>query len=202
MTLPKQADPKNWLQKFLFAHTRQTEPDGRPLYAYKMRDTTYADLKIHFHQILLLDSRGKKALRFAPIFCLYAAETFRREHAEGPWAWDTVFKPLGLETPLQSLIADWVEPGLKWWQRPPVLRNIGGNRLFLVTIACEGGLPLRLLQRENAHLAQFFRIVLDHYCRSGQGGVDAAKLFAQQQAPYLPRSLRHDPVFHLAAARS
>jgi hypothetical protein len=30
--------------------------------------------------------------------------------------------------------------------------------------------------------------------------VDAAKLFAQQQAPYLPRSLRHDPVFHLAAA--
>ncbi|NJM13651.1 MAG: hypothetical protein HC889_18940 [Synechococcaceae cyanobacterium SM1_2_3] len=76
----------------------------------------------------------------------------------------------------------------------------GGNAFFSVTIACEGGLPLRLLQRENAHLAQFFRIVLDHYCRSGQGGVDAAKLFAQQQAPYLPRSLRHDPVFHLAAA--
>ncbi len=199
MTLPKQADPKNWLQKFLFAHTRQTEPDGRPLYAYKMRDTTYVDLKIHFHQILLLDSRGKKALRFSPIFCLYAAETFSREHAEGPWTWDTVFKPLGLETPPQSQITDWVEQGLNWWRRPPVLRNAGGNRLFLVTIACEGGLPLRLLQRENAHLTQYFRAVLDHYCRNGQGGVEIAETVARQQLERLPRSLRHDPVFHLAA---
>ncbi|HRF44884.1 MAG TPA: STY4851/ECs_5259 family protein [Candidatus Competibacteraceae bacterium] len=199
MTLPKHADPKNWLQKFLFTHTRQTLADGRPLYAYKMRDAAYADLKSHFHQILLLDSRGKLALRFAPIFCLYAAETFSREHAEGPWTWDTIFKPLGLETPSQSLMADWVEKGLNWWRRPPALRNAGGNRLFLVTIACEGGLPLRLLQRENTHLTHFFRTVLDHYCRNGQGGVDAAKRFAQQQVLYLPRSLRHDPVFHLAA---
>lgn len=101
MALPKQADPKNWLQKFLLTN-RQTEPDGRPLYAYKMRDATYADLKIHFHQIILLDSRGKLAKRFSPIFCLYAAETFRREHAEGPWAWDTVFDPLSVQTPPQT----------------------------------------------------------------------------------------------------
>ncbi|MBK8534713.1 MAG: hypothetical protein IPL59_06125 [Candidatus Competibacteraceae bacterium] len=197
MALP--SNPKNWLQKFLFAHTRQTLADGRPLYAYKMRDVTYADLKIYFHQIILLDSRGKLALRFAPIFCLYAAETFSREHAEGPWTWDTVFKPLGLETPPQSCMADWVEEGLKWWRRPPVLRNAGGNRLFLVTIACEGGLPLRLLQRENAYLTQFFRAVLDHYCRNGQGGVEIAETVARQQLERLPRSLRHDPVFHLAA---
>ena len=49
----------NWLTKFLFTHTRQTIPDGRPLYAYKMGDTTYADLRSHFHQVILLDSQGK-----------------------------------------------------------------------------------------------------------------------------------------------
>ena len=64
----------DWLKKFLFTHApRQTTPDGRPLYAYKMGDATYASLKTLFHQIILLDQAGKLATRFAPIFCLYAA---------------------------------------------------------------------------------------------------------------------------------
>ena len=188
----------NWLAKFLFAHTRQTVPDGRPLYAYKMGDATYIDLRNHFHQIILLDPQGKLASRFAPIFCLYATETFRREHAEGPWAWETIFRPLGLETPPQQQVAEWVEKGLKWWGCS-LLRGKDGSRRFLVTIACEGGLPLRLLQRENAHLTQFFRTLLDNYYRVGQGGITVAETIALQQAHRLPRSLRHEPVFHLAA---
>ncbi len=190
----------NWLTKFLFTHTRQTIPDGRPLYAYKMGDTTYADLRSHFHQVILLDSQGRLLSRFAPIFCLYAAETFRREHVQGPWAWETIFKPLGLETPSQQQIADWVEKGLKWWGRHQrLLHSASGNRLFLVTIACEGGLPLRLLQRENTQLTQFFRTILDNYYHRGQGGEKNAEIIARQQAYRLPRSLRQEPVFHLAA---
>jgi hypothetical protein len=79
------------------------------------------------------------------------------------------------------------------------LRGKDGSRRFLVTIACEGGLPLRLLQRENAHLTQFFRTLLDNYYRAGQGGITVAETIARQQAHRLPRSLRHEPVFHLAA---
>ncbi len=189
----------NWLTKFLFIHTpRQTVPDGRPLYAYKMRDTTYAALKDLSHQLILLDQNGKLAPHLAPIFCLYAAETFRREHAEGPWAWETIFRPLGLETLPQQQIAQWVEKGLDWWCRRP-LRASNGNRLFLMTIACEGGLPLRLLQREKAHLTQFFHTLLDNYYRAGQGGITVAETIARQQAHRLPRSLCHEPVFHLAA---
>jgi hypothetical protein len=190
----------NWLTKFLFIHTpRQTVPDGRPLYAYKMRDTTYAALKDHLsHQLILLDQNGKLAPHLAPIFCLYAAETFRREHAEGPWAWETIFRPLGLETPPQQQIAEWVEKGLKWWGCSLLLGK-GGSRRLLVTIACEGGLPLRLLQRENTHLTQFFRTILESYYRAGQGGEVIAETIALQQAHRLPRSLRHEPVFHLAA---
>lgn len=69
-----------------------------------------------------------------------------------------------------------------------------------MTIACEGGLPLRLLQQENAHLTQFFRTVLDSYYRTGQGDIDAAILIARQQAHRLPRSLRHEAVFHLTGS--
>ncbi|MEI2769629.1 MAG: STY4851/ECs_5259 family protein [Candidatus Competibacter sp.] len=187
----------NWLTKFLFIHTpRQTVPDGRLLYAYKMSDTTYMDLRDHFHQIILLDAQGRLAPRFAPIFCLYAAETFRREHTEGPWAWETIFRPLNMDIPSHQRITEWVEKGLKWWRRP-LLRSASGSRLFLMTIACEGGLPLRLLQQENAHLTQFFRTVLEGYYRSGQGGEQHAKIIARQQAHRLPRSLRQEPVFYL-----
>ena len=101
---------RHWLTKFLFIHTpRQKVPDGRPLYAYKMGDTTYAESRTLFHQMILLDQDGKLTTYFASIFCLYAAETFRREHIEGPWAWKTIFRPLGLETPPQQQIAEWVE---------------------------------------------------------------------------------------------
>lgn len=189
----------DWLARFLFTHTRQTIPDGRPLYAYKMSDTQYADFRGHFLQVILLDPQGKLAKRFSPLFCLYAAETFRREHAEGVWTWETVFRPLGKEAPPQVQIGEWVEKGLKWWRRP-LLRSANGSREFLVTIACEGGLPLRLLQQENAHLTQFFRTVLDSYYRTGQGGIDAATHIARQQAPRLPRSLRQDTVFQLAGS--
>ncbi|MCC8993910.1 MAG: STY4851/ECs_5259 family protein [Candidatus Contendobacter sp.] len=189
----------DWLARFLFTHTRQLIPDGRPLYAYKMSDAQYADFRTHFHQVILLDPQGKRAKRFAPIFCLYAAETFRREHTDGVWTWETVFRPLGKEAPPQVQIGDWVEKGLDWWQRP-LLRSATGNREFLVTIACEGGLPLRLLQQENAHLTQFFRTVLDSYYRTGQGDIDAAILIARQQAHRLPRSLRHEAVFHLTGS--
>lgn len=190
---------KDWLAKFLFAHTpRQTTPDGRPLYAYKMSDATYTSLRTLFHQIILLDQDGKLATRFDPIFCLFAAETFRREHTEGSWTWETIFRPLNMDTPSQQRITEWAEKGLKWWGRP-LLRGASGSRLFLMTIACEGGLPLRLLQRENAHLTQFFRTVLEDYYRSGQGGEQSAETIARQQAHRLPRSLRQEPVFYLAA---
>ena len=186
----------DWLKKFLFIHTpRQTTPDGRPLYAYKMSDSHYDDLR----QIVLQDQQSRGASPyFEPLFCLYAAETFRREHTEGAWAWETIFRPLNMDTPSHQRITEWVEKGLKWWQRP-LLRSIGDNRLFLMTIACEGGLPLRLLQRENAHLTQFFRTVLENYYQAGQGGEAIAETIARQQAHHLPLSLRHEPVFHLAA---
>lgn len=70
--------------------------------------------RTHFHQVILLDPQGKRAKRFAPIFCLYAAETFRREHTDGVWTWETVFRPLGKEAPTAGPVGDWVEkrPGL------------------------------------------------------------------------------------------
>lgn len=148
-------------------------------------------------EAVALDGQDWQPLGLAPMFCLYAAETFRREHAEGPWAWETVFNPLHIPSASQQKIAKWVETGLRWWRRP-LIQSEGGTRRFLVTIACEGGLPLLLLQRENARLSQFFRAVLENYHVHGFGGPHAAEIVARQQLHRLPASLRQEVVILLS----
>lgn len=86
--------------------------------------------------------------------------------------------------------------GLRWWQRP-LLLSPNGQRLFLLTIACEGGLPLRLLEQQGAQLTQFFRAVLDAYYRAGQGGPNAARAITGRLVHLLTATLRQDPVLQL-----
>lgn len=189
---------KDWLSKFLFCHTpRETKPDGRPLYAYKCRDKDYDAVMKLMREWCVINPSRFLDVNFAPVFCLYAAETFRREHTEGVWAWDTVFKPIGITAPDQTCIGEWVKTGLRWWKRP-LLRDRNEHRRFLVTIACEGGLPLLLLHREDAGLRRFFLALLEEYHRQGRGGPVAAEAIAGQQAlKFLPPSLRRDVVFRL-----
>jgi hypothetical protein len=182
------------LTHFLFTHTRQMQPDGRPLYAYRATDNAFHDLRSVVASRL---STNPSDIELPAAFCLFAAETFRREHAGGPWTWETIFQPLGLMAPPQPQIGAWVKQGLAFWRRP-LLTGVGGQRLFLVTIACEGGLPLRLLAQQDAHLTRFFRAVLEGYFRAGQGVSDGALAQARQQAARLPTSLRQEPVMQLA----
>ncbi|MEI6069761.1 MAG: STY4851/ECs_5259 family protein, partial [Methylococcaceae bacterium] len=185
----------DWLRQFLFTHTRVTKPDGRPLYAYKCNDKKYAELKALTKENVTLALKGRATDQVEAIFCFYAAATFCREHESGIWAWETVFKPLGIAEPDYQFIKDWVGTGLKWWGRPLIEQN--GRRRFLSTIACEGGLPLQLLQKESAAINQFFRAVLESYHAQGCGGFEMAERLARQQAYRLPVSLRQDVVFHL-----
>lgn len=188
---------EDWLTRFLFSHIRMTRPDGRPLYAYKCEENKYIELKeLLIRQLSDFDKRGEPKTQFPYFFCLYAAETFCREHSEGQWKWETVFKPLGMECPsLQNNVYVWVEKGLEWWKRP-LIRGQNGNREFLDTIACEGGLPLRLLQHENTKVNQFFRAVLERNHAQG-GNVENVEANARLEASYLPPNLRQPMVFRL-----
>jgi hypothetical protein len=76
------------------------------------------------------------------MFCVYAAETFRQRHVGGPWTWETVFAELGHATPDYQSIYAWVEKRLRHSKRP-LLKSRLGHREFLVTLACEGGIPCR-----------------------------------------------------------
>lgn len=191
------------LRKFLFTHGRLVgegegdRPARVPLYAYRCTDQAYKELQSQVSEDLAAALSGRPPMAFEACFCLYAAETFRREHSGGPWAWRTVFDPLGTEVPPNPVIGRWVEKGLGYWGRD-VARGEGGQRLSLVTIACEGGLPLRLLQNEGANLRTFFRRILESH-HEGRGiAADMANL-ARLQLRYLPKSLRNEEVVRLAA---
>ena len=178
-------------------------PDGRPLYAYKCKDSEYRQLKDKTRAQMPAALRGglsrEEEHRFAAMFCVYAAETFRRRHEGGPWKWETVFAEIGYTPPdnYQQLY-DWVEIGLRLFKRP-LLKSRLGHREFLVTLACEGGLPLLLLRRENAHLSRYFRELLTACHRERHTPEYNTKEIAHQiAARYLPASLRHDVVFKLS----
>ena len=126
---------------------QRREPDGSPLYAYKWPDRDYERLKAAVREQMPGALRGREDSRFAAMFCVYAAETFRRRHTGGPWTWETVFAEIGHVTPAEQSIHTWVEKGLQHFKRTLLRSRNGERREFLVTLACEGGLPLRLLHK-------------------------------------------------------
>lgn len=184
-----------WLTRFVFTHTRQARPDGRPIYSYKVSDEQYAELKAEVK--LMLNSGYKLGMNWSALFCLYAAETFNREYVGGPWSWETIFRPLGVEVPAHSQLSTWIEQGLQWWDRR-LIRSKNGHREFLVTIVCEGGLPLSVIQREGASLRRYFLEVLETFHEAQRDDQDAAEDSARTRAYLLPRSLREPEVFRLA----
>jgi hypothetical protein len=96
---------------------QQSRPDGRPLYAYKWDDRYYELLKTAMREQMPSVLRGREDSSFAAMFCVYAAETFRRRHAGGPWAWEAVFAEIGYATPEYQSVYTWVATGLQHFKR-------------------------------------------------------------------------------------
>jgi hypothetical protein len=186
---------QQWMDAFLASRQLQ-EPDGRPLYAYRCRGKEYRLAQDFVRQMLAAERRGRFLL-LEPIFCLFAAETWRLKHHGGPWKWQTIFDAIDLRMPdYQQRISLWVERGLAYWRRP-LLKGLTGEREFLLSIVCEGGLPLGLLRQEGAKLTRYFRELLEEYHR--QGAREVETLARKMALLWLPKSLNQPPVFELSA---
>ena len=102
-----------------------------------------------------------------------------------------------VEMPAMQSLYRVVSRGLRGWRRR-VLRS-GNGQQYLVTLACEGGLPLRLLQRDGTSFRRYFRAVFEEF-RDHQGrGYDPSEL-ASRAAAHLPLSLRRPEVFALGGS--
>lgn len=159
------------------------EPDGRPLYAYRCTDAEYIGLR---------DS-VREAFSYGQVngarFCIFAAESFHRNHESGPWSWNSALPISGLAEAIQQHYPE-IRRGLRYWKRP-LLERESGAKIYLMTLAIEGGLPLKLLANENGNLRHFFSSLLRAMYLSPER--DFLEL-AKEKISMLPNSLRQNTV--------
>jgi len=186
-----------WLKIFL-AHRDLDAPDGRALYALRCTEVELGMAR----EILLRALRGRVPVAsfreaLGAVLCLFVAEWWRRNHEGGAWAWHRVFDGLGVETPAMQSLYRAVHRGLAAWRRP--LMRAGNEQRYLVTLVCEGGLPMQLLRRDGTHFRRYFRALFEELRDAGGRAVDVAEL-ASRAGPILPMSLRRAEVFALGGA--
>lgn len=177
--------------------------NGEPLYSYKLHHDEFNDLKA----TLMASSRrntinsliavsGKSD--WAGAFLLYATEWWRKEFAGGHWSWAPLFDSLGINesglTPNQRNTL--ISSGFRYWRRP-LLTN-GHGRMFLGSVAVEGGLPLNLINDSNSRLAQYFEQVIMDFGKFSISKPDAF-VIARAHDNLIARSFRIDAVYTIIA---
>lgn len=182
-----------WVAEFL-DRRHLANPDGRPLYGYRCTAAEFEQIGTLCRGIPFNQAANRCVGSTSAVFCLFAAEWWKRHHDGGPWRWHEILTLVdwpyrGLTPPLYEA----VENGLSFWKRH-VLR-VGSDSGFLVTLACEGGLPLRLVEEET-NLRTYFHHLLKEFHIFGPSGVPARDL-AERVAHHLPRSFRQPIVYEL-----
>ena len=192
--------PSFHISTFLVARNL-SQPTGRPLYSYRCTEHEFAELA-ECLRVTLPEAVRKSRVspQTAQAFCLWAAEWWRANYGGGPWRWEDLLAAIGVEVlgpsgTMYGQLCQIVMSGLQAWNRP-LLRTSQG-RLFLITLACEGGLPLQMLKRDQAGLRRYFRAVLEEFRVYGAAGIPEHEL-AARVSDRLPRSLRQEVVYELS----
>ncbi|EGQ7705180.1 STY4851/ECs_5259 family protein [Vibrio cholerae] len=179
-----------------------TKPNGLPIYSYKITPDEFSQLRTAL--IASMKSHGvqfyasKPTREWAGCFVLFAAEWWRNSFQGGVWAWEQVLDSLGLGandfSPLQR--SEIVAKGLSFWGRK-VLSNTKG-RMFLGTVAVEGGLPQALLLDPNSKLSYYFEQVIQDYGQYANAQLSAVSI-AMAHSHCIPSSFRDEAVYSIVA---
>lgn len=193
MNFPEASDCAKALVEFL-AERHLAGPTGLPLFSYRCSEK-------EFQRFLPLVWRARRRWPTRPLdsgaaqlYCLVASEWWRRRYGGGPWKWEDLLDETGGEWP-NSSIYETVEAGLRLWRRE-LLRG-GQGRLFLMTLATEGGLPLSLVREQGSKAHTFFKKALEDYAVLQQSTLSPAEI-VRRSGSALPAVFRRDEIFELA----
>ncbi len=182
----------------IFARTGLNRKGGYPLYQYRLEMAELTRLQAELRkEFQTRPNRIRPDICAA--FCLFAADWFRRNHEEGMWKWDPIFKVgLGLSGTIletantQQNRSQMVLAGLQWWNLP--LIETENATEYLVSLACQGGLPLKTLKKDHGNLKRFFEDSLSHHER---WPTEPLNDVVSRCAVHLPVSLNNDVVIQL-----
>ncbi len=167
---------------------------GHPLYSYRLTESELEQLAS------VLTDRFKEGTSLRPkesaAFCLFAATFFCRHHKTGVWSWEEVLSAVDFDQ-VYSKLYPIVRSGLSFLGRRMILDDSGQSR-YLTTLACEGGLPLHVIETPGNSVPRFFRSILKHREIYPVDVIDTLSI-CQRNKEYLPATLQNQNVFELAA---
>ena len=192
---------EEFLRGFLAA-TGRADLNGQPLYRYRIRPEEFDELEAVLVRELRVPAFARRRLgpKGAMGFCLWASEWWHRNYEAGAWKWMPLVTALGAPElapggSRYSELQDLVARGLRAWGRS--VYRVGPSRGYLVTLACEGGLPLKLILREETHLRHYLKGVLEEFKHFGATETPARDL-AERLRDRLPRAWRREAVYELS----
>lgn len=162
-------------------------PDGRALYRYECRAEELDTLAA-----CLLDSRSpiEQRIRLVP---LVAAENFRRNYREGPWAWTDCGKQVAtLRRQAGPKFGSLLLRAFSFWGLK-IVRGDGMSHQYLVTLVVNGGFPVAFLEGQSALRALLKRLIAAYV----RGGDSLTEQRAGLEIPIsrLPQSYRQSQDF-------
>ncbi|MFJ5486144.1 STY4851/ECs_5259 family protein [Hansschlegelia beijingensis] len=185
---PARSSAWGWLQALLAARGLQ-KPDGRPLYRYRISDAEYDTAK-HLIRTLVAGGGLSRESGAGAIFVAYCAEWFRRESNSTFLKWDDPAPDLFSNVHYQTK-QRLAEAGLDYWKRP--LRKSDTAREFLVTVALEGGVPVRVLRDgSGGWLKDYTRAVMRRAVAWRAEGRNEIDEIAEEERWRMRKSYSHD----------
>ncbi|MFU8771801.1 MAG: STY4851/ECs_5259 family protein, partial [Anaerolineales bacterium] len=171
------------------------DADGRMLCKYRCSESEYEILQEELRETIEI-TQGILPQSSSASFCLYASEWWRKNYDSGPWSWNGILVSLGLdENYNRAELYEPIRKGLKFWKRN--LLTVGVRNAYFVTLACEGGLPLKIIHREqNSYLQHYLKALLNEFRVYGNGESSSIEL-ASRVGSRLPKGLRQKPLFQL-----
>lgn len=177
-----------------------SQPDGRPLYQYRINDEEFEGLEKLLKEALSYGFGIKwtaSITGFPLLFVLYGAEWWRRRYDGSGFSWDPILKDIGIDPQawLQQARSECVRVGLLDWQLQ--LSQLGGLR-YLGTVAVQGGLPLNLLANAHGKIGQLLKRVLHLAGASNVNQNDLAG-WVESLQHHLPKTYRRPEICTLLA---
>jgi hypothetical protein len=193
---PPAEDVQAWQDAFLRAR-KLTRPDRRPLYRYRMADGEYEQAKNILRRLADAGRLIDPDRRAGALFVAYCADWFRRESISTFLRWDDLAPDLFPSVPYSSKQM-LTTSGLEYWRRP--LRRSAHAREFLLTLALEGGFPVRVLaEGARGWLKEYLRAIMRRAIAWRIDGPDEVLAIAEEERRRMRKSYQHEDFIALCS---
>lgn len=180
---------RDWLRTFLAARNL-SRPDGRAFYRYRMADGEYTEAKKILRHLANAGRLAEPDERAGALFVAYCAEWFRRESVSTFLKWDELAPDLFPSVPYPSK-QQLATVGLKHWGRQ--LRRSEHAREFLLSVALEGGFPVRILEEgARGWLKEYLRAIMRRAITGRVDTPDEILAIANEERGRMRKSYQHD----------